>query len=112
MSGTYAGGAKAAATNKRKYGDDYYARMGKIGGSVSKSGGYASEVVGKDGLTGKQRAKVAGAKGGSSSSRAGIRNGKGKSPSTQLRYARQDFQEGFGDSTWRSRILNKLRRFA
>ena len=35
MSGTKAGGLKARETNKSKYGDDYYARQGKKGGSVS-----------------------------------------------------------------------------
>ena len=32
MSGTKAGGMKAAATNKAKYGEGFYARIGKRGG--------------------------------------------------------------------------------
>ena len=32
MTGTKAGGLKAAATNKEKYGDDVYARAGHLGG--------------------------------------------------------------------------------
>lgn len=32
MAGTKAGGLKAAATNKRLYGDDFYKRMGRSGG--------------------------------------------------------------------------------
>lgn len=40
MPGTKAGGAKAAATNKRKYGDDYYARIGSDGGKKSGTGGF------------------------------------------------------------------------
>ena len=34
MAGTQAGGRKTAITNKEKHGDDYYARLGKKGGSV------------------------------------------------------------------------------
>lgn len=38
MSGTKIGGAKAAATNKARYGEDFYKKMGAIGGK--KSSGY------------------------------------------------------------------------
>lgn len=70
MPGTKAGGAKAAATNKAKYGDDFYRNIGKKGGSVlGTAGGFASNIVGKDGLTGYERARIAGAKGGSISRR-------------------------------------------
>lgn len=69
MPGTKAGGAKAAATNKAKYGPDFYRNIGRKGGANSHTGGFASEVVGKDGLTGYERAKIAGAKGGSISRR-------------------------------------------
>lgn len=34
MPGTIAGGRRAAATNKAKYGEDYYKNIGKKGGSV------------------------------------------------------------------------------
>jgi uncharacterized protein len=34
MSNTKEGGLKAAATNKAKHGDDFYKRIGSIGGSV------------------------------------------------------------------------------
>ena len=43
--------------------------MGAKGGVASGTGGYASEVIGEDGLTGKQRAVVAGRKGGTISRR-------------------------------------------
>ena len=36
MAGTLEGGKKAAETNKRKYGKDYY--WGAIGGKISKRG--------------------------------------------------------------------------
>lgn len=42
MSGTKAGGLKAAATNKKLYGEDYYVRIGKKGGQNGHTGGFAS----------------------------------------------------------------------
>jgi hypothetical protein len=44
----------------KKYGKDYYSNMGKIGGKLGTTGGFASLKVGKDGLTGKERAKLVG----------------------------------------------------
>ena len=38
MAGTKAGGQKAAATNKNKYGKDFYAEIGRKGGRISKRG--------------------------------------------------------------------------
>lgn len=69
MPGNKAGGLKAAATNKQRYGENWYARIGRIGGKNGNTGGFASERPGKDGLTGAERAKVAGAKGGKISKR-------------------------------------------
>lgn len=70
MPGTRAGGLKAAITNKAKYGADFYVNNGRKGGSVSTpTGGFGSQKVGSDGLTGSERAKIAGAKGGSISRR-------------------------------------------
>lgn len=64
MTGTLTGGKKAARKCIEKFGKDYYKNIGRIGGSNSCRGGFASEKVGKDGLTGTQRAKIAGAIGG------------------------------------------------
>lgn len=64
MSGTLEGGRKAALTNKLRHGDSYYAEIGKKGGMNGHTGGFASDVVGEDGLTGKERARIAGRKGG------------------------------------------------
>lgn len=64
MAGTKTGGAKAASTNKTKYGKDFYARIGAMGGKLGRDGGFASNKVGVDGLTGRQRAALAGATGG------------------------------------------------
>lgn len=69
MAGTLEGGKKAAETNKRRYGKDYYALIGKKGGKNGHEGGFAAEKVGKDGLTGPQRAKKWGAIGGKISKR-------------------------------------------
>lgn len=64
MAGNSIGGKKAAEENKRKYGADFYARIGAKGGKNGHTGGWASETVGKDGLTGYERAKKWGAIGG------------------------------------------------
>lgn len=64
MAGTIEGGRKAAATNKLKNGPDFYARIGSLGGKSSRGGGFASEKIGSDGLTGAERAREAGRKGG------------------------------------------------
>lgn len=69
MSGTKAGGLKASKTNKALHGADFYQRIGRKGGSVSSTGGFASEKRGADGLTGPERAKICGAKGGKISKR-------------------------------------------
>ena len=73
MAGTKAGGMKAAATNKAKYGKEFYARIGKKGGQNGTTGGFASNVVGEDGLTGRERAVLVGAIGGHISRRGPIK---------------------------------------
>lgn len=55
MPGTKAGGKKAAETNKRKYGNDFYGKIGAIGGKRSKTGGFYAN---------RELARTAGAKGG------------------------------------------------
>ena len=69
MSGTKVGGAKAAYTNKLIHGLDFYARIGAKGGRNGHTGGFNSNKVGKDGLTGFERARIVGAKGGKISKR-------------------------------------------
>ena len=78
MVGTPQGGKKSAATNKAKYGEGFSARIGKKGGQNGHTGGFNSDKVGKDGLTGFERARIVGAKGGRKSRRTGIKNGEGK----------------------------------
>ena len=74
MAGTKIGGIHAARTNKTKYGEDFYSVIGAKGGKRGKTGGFASERKGADGLTGRERARLAGFKGGKISRRTGIRN--------------------------------------
>lgn len=64
MPGTHEGGKHAAKSNKERYGDDFYVRIGSMGGKKGRTGGFGSMNVGADGLTGPQRASVAGKKGG------------------------------------------------
>jgi len=69
MAGNSIGGKKAAEKNKKKYGVGFYARIGAMGGVKGHTGGFASNIIGKDGLTGRQRAEIAGAIGGRKSKR-------------------------------------------
>lgn len=40
MSGTVVGGRKAAQTNKERQGDDFYKRIGHLGGKKGRTGGF------------------------------------------------------------------------
>lgn len=60
---------KAKQTIQDRYGHDYYAKIGARGGANGTTGGFASELVGKDGLTGRERARKVGILGGSISRR-------------------------------------------
>ena len=55
MAGTKAGGRAAAATNKQKYGADFYAKIGAKGGKQGHSGGFFAN---------RELARIAGQKGG------------------------------------------------
>ena len=65
MAGTKAGGQKAAATNKAKYGRDFYARIGKVGGQLGHTGGFAAN---------RELAREAGRVGGRISRRSAKKN--------------------------------------
>ncbi len=60
MPGTRDGGRKAAATNKQRYGANFYELIGRRGGTVSRGGGFAKDP---------DLARRAGAKGGRASRR-------------------------------------------
>ncbi len=55
MAGTKAGGLAAAATNKKKYGKDFYAKIGAKGGKLGHTGGFYAN---------RELARLAGAHGG------------------------------------------------
>ena len=55
MAGTKEGGKTAASTNKAKYGADFYARIGAMGGKKGRTGGFFAN---------RELARTAGAKGG------------------------------------------------
>lgn len=60
MSGTKSGGRKAAKTNIRLHGKDFYKRIGQIGGRNGHTGGFAANP---------ELARIAGRKGGAKSRR-------------------------------------------
>jgi len=60
MAGTKDGGKAAAATNKSKYGENFYEVIGAEGGRKGRTGGFYED---------RERARLAGAKGGTISRR-------------------------------------------
>ena len=75
---TKQGGKKLVATMTEKYGsyEAYKQSMrerASKGGKIGNTGGFASNVIGNDGLTGYERARVAGAIGGARSKRVSKR---------------------------------------
>jgi hypothetical protein len=69
MTQTKVGAMKAVATTKKRHGKDFYKKAGKAGGTKSRNCGFASNKVGADGLTGRERAGLAGSVGGKKSRR-------------------------------------------
>lgn len=71
MAGNKLGGAKAASTNKAKYGEDFYVRIGAMGGKNGNTGGFASPLLCDCEYTEEphKKASCAGAKGGTISRR-------------------------------------------
>lgn len=66
MAGTKAGGQAAARSNKEKYGEDFYANIGREGGRNSRTGGFFAN---------RELAREAGAKGGRISRRTSKKPG-------------------------------------
>ena len=69
MVGTKIGGLKAAKTNKKLHGDNFYKRIGSKGGRNGHTGGFASSH---------DRAVECGRIGGLLSRRTGVKNGQGR----------------------------------
>lgn len=63
MAGTKAGGKAAALTNKKKYGGDFYAKIGASGGKKGRTGGFFAN---------RELAREAGRKGGRISRRTKV----------------------------------------
>jgi general stress protein YciG len=55
MGGTKEGGLQAAEKNKARYGEDFYAKIGAMGGKKSRTGGFYQN---------RELARIAGYKGG------------------------------------------------
>lgn len=78
MAGTLDGGRRAAMTNKAKYGSDFYARIGAIGGKRGHTGGFAARMwcdapCPYDALWGDHKInQCAGARGGHKSKRSKV----------------------------------------
>lgn len=83
MSGTKSGGQAAARTNKQRYGDGFYARLGSLGGSVRTAKGFAKMP--------KEKVRAAGRKGGAISRRG----------PKYFVIDNTPFEEGFNRSWWR-----------
>jgi general stress protein YciG len=64
MAGTKPGGKLAAATNKKRYGGDFYARIGAKGGKNGHTGGFYAN---------RELARKAGAAGGRKSRRTKVK---------------------------------------
>lgn len=60
MAGTKIGGRRAAETNLKKYGKDFYKKIGSIGGKIGTTGGFHAN---------RELARIAGRMGGLKSKR-------------------------------------------
>ena len=84
MSGNIEGGKRAAATNLKRYGKDFYKRIGAKGGRNGHTGGFAANP---------KLASIAGRKGGLKSSRKGVKNGEGKKYNKDIEEAERILEE-------------------
>lgn len=64
MAGTKVGGLRAAATNRKLYGEDFYVHVGRKGGKAGRTGGFYAN---------RELASQAGRKGGAISRRGPAR---------------------------------------
>jgi hypothetical protein len=99
--GNREGGLKAAATNKERYGEDFFSNVGRKGGKISRGGGFADKRVGADGLTHAQRA---GAKGGATGRRGKDKQPRQPKPSENHPWRMQPQPS----KTWAERIAERI----
>lgn len=78
MPGTKTGGVNAAKTNKQRYGDDFYQKIGAMGGAKSRGGGFANDP---------ELAREAGRKGGKASRRTAIKQVEAEAIATEKEHA-------------------------
>lgn len=78
MPGTRVGGLKTVETNKKRYGDDFYHKIGKLGGAKSRGGGFAYD---------REKAREAGRKGGKASRRTAIKQVEAEAIATEKEHA-------------------------
>lgn len=59
MAGNKSGGAKAAKTMKERHGEDYYKRIGRLGGQAGHTGGFAAnpELARRAGMIGGRKSR-------------------------------------------------------
>lgn len=69
MAGTKEGAAKTRDINLARN-PNHYSEIGAVGGKNSNTGGFATEKLNKNGLTGKEQAAISGKKGGEMSRRS------------------------------------------
>lgn len=84
MAGTLVGGRKAAKTNKKLYGKDFYRIIGAKGGRNGHTGGFAANP---------ELARIVGAIGGRKSRRTGVKNGEGKKNDNDIETAERILEE-------------------
>ena len=95
MSGNKAGGKKAAATNKQRYGDLFYQEIGRIGGQNGHTGGFAAN---------RELAATAGRKGGRIS-----RRGKATITTKKIEPHAMKIQDMFEEGYSMAKIAEKLK---
>lgn len=101
MVGTKAGAVKARETMLKKYGENgyrkFFSEIGRRGGLVkTPTGGFASNKIGADGLTGRERSHIAGKKGGLISRRTGVKNYEGKQANRDIDEIERQLEEDGG----------------
>lgn len=74
MPATKEGGIKAAKTNKERYGEDFYVKIGAKGGAKSRGGGFASN---------RELAREAGRIGGKASRKTAIKQVEAEAKQTE-----------------------------